>query len=237
MTRRQLIVLGIVGAVLAAALGMAHLALPLSASWSANRMLQYAWLAAVVLALAGGTTWLMWPRHSRSRRDIAREEARRKVFGLVGLFGVTILLVVYGEMHRDLATRAFLKDVAGPSLTVLGDALARHTAAHGGDWPTSLDVLVEEGLLKPETLQYAYRGGPVAAEPKAGTTPDTGSFALARQFPGVHSRGTSDTRYAVYLRPGNAWAGLTAVIDKDGTIEVVADDAVQPFEWQFQQKP
>ncbi len=77
----------------------------------------------------------------------------------------------------------------------------------------------------------------MAALAAEGAQPEAPSYALAREIPGAGSNRAEEVRYRVYLRPGCAWASLTAVIDKDGRFEVIADDMVARFEWQFQSKP
>ncbi|MCX5684318.1 MAG: hypothetical protein NT049_11620, partial [Planctomycetota bacterium] len=68
MTRTKAIWFAVIAAASAAALLVAHLLMPIDASWSVNHYLHDGWQALVGLGGAGGMVWLMWPRPKARRR-------------------------------------------------------------------------------------------------------------------------------------------------------------------------
>lgn len=234
MTRKHVIGLGVVGAVVAAGLIVLHTFLPTDASWSVNRILHYAWLAAVVLAAGGAVVWLMWPRPKAARRDIGREQARRRVIALIVVPVVALGLVIFGEMRRDLATRAQLREAASPPLQHIFQAVAQYKADHGSAVPPTIEALAPR-YLEAEALHYAFHGGPARAAAEIGAS-DPVSFGLAREYPTTADRGPPPTPYVAYLRPGQAWASLTIAVDSAGVCQVIAEDTASDFEWQFDKK-
>jgi hypothetical protein len=233
MTRNRLIWLAAIAGAAAVAMVLVYLvALPIDASWRTNRILHHVWQGVVGLAAVGGGVWTMWPRDTGSRRDVARKEAHRKVYGLLGLTVMAVGLVITSEIRLDLVTRTQLESAAQQDLATLAAALHRYEAEHPGAEPDSFEALVP-AYLRPESLRYVYRNGPVAAAADENVPP---SFALAKDMPGARERKIPESRILAYLRPGNAWAPLTAVIDKDGRFEVIAEDRVLRFEWQFEGK-
>ena len=122
-----------------------------------------------------------------------------------------------------------------PALKTIAEALDRYEADHKGADPASVEALVPQ-YLKAEALLYPYRRGPVAAPAAEGPEAEPPSYALAHEVPGLPTSRPLEAQYRVYLRPGNAWAGLSAVIDRQGHFEIIADDMVSRYEWHFQGK-
>jgi hypothetical protein len=233
MTRKHLVALAVVGAVVAAGLIVLHTFLPLDTSWSTNRLLHYLWLGATGLVAVGAIVWLLWPRPKPPRRDIGREQARRRVFAMIGVLVVLVGVVVFGEVRRDWVSRAQLREAATPGLQQIARAVAKYTADHGGAVPFTLESLVPR-YLKPEQLYYAFRQGPTAAPAPDAESAAAASFGLAKDYPHEAGRGdASPMPYVAYLRPGQAWASLSMAVDSTGGCEIIAEDAADRFEWQF----
>jgi hypothetical protein len=236
MTRKHLIILAIAAVVAAAALLAVNMQLlPMNTSWGTNRLLHYVWEILAVLAAIGGGVWTLWPRNTGARKDKARLEAQRRVYGLVGIVVVTVLLMVYGEVRRESLSRLILETDAGPALKTISAALDQYAADHGGATPKSIEDLAPK-YLKAGDLQYPEKYGPRTQDSVEGVAPAAPSYALAVEIPDVRSNRPALPEYRAYLRPGHAWAALTAVVDKSGQVEIVSDDSVNRFEWQFHEK-
>ncbi len=213
-----------IGAGAAAVLLIVHLlVLPLDASWTVNRVLHHAWEVLAVLAGGGGVAWALWPRPKARKRNVERQRVRRRAVAVIAMALAAVTLVVAAEMMRDYRSRAYL-DAADEDLAAVHEAAEKHRAAHGGEWPESLDALD----LATEARYFPHRRGPASAD-----LPDQGadappSYAVARLARA--DRGNRETRLLAYLKPGNAWAPLTKVVDKRGRITTVGEDAVEPFE-------
>jgi hypothetical protein len=236
MTKTQAYGLIGIGAVVTAALVVLHLVLPTSASWAANRALHYAWEGGVAILAAGGATWLLWPRPKERRKDQDRVKARRRLIGLMATILVAVGLIIFCEVHRQLAAEGMLKREALPQLEAIGKALAEYKAAHSGALPGSLADLVPQHLQAGQ-LYYAYRNGPAASPAPAAVTKEgeEPSYVLAKEPPlppDVKKR--RENRLLAYLRAGHAWAPLTAVLEKDGKAHVTGDDVVRAFEKQME---
>jgi hypothetical protein len=214
--------MGVTAAVLAI-LVAAYAMLPIQASWKVNRVLHHGLQAAGGVAALAGVAWALWPRHQARRRDLAREEAHRRLIAIVVMILVAVAWVAMAEVWRDRATRRFLEP-AREDLAAVAKALAAYAADHSGARPDSIAALAPV-YLERSRLYYIYRDGPSESGPPAeGREP---SYALVKpkiQKPG-QSRPT-ELPFVVYLRPGNAWAALTVVSDKAGRTHVVDDDRV-----------
>ena len=258
MGLRQTLLFAAVAAAVAAALAAAHLALPVQAGWQTNRLLHYGWMAAVVLGTAGGIVWLMWPRPKARRRDFDRAAARRRVIGVGAVVLAAVAFIIFGEMHREVASRKYLEPAAVEDLQAIAQALGAYAAEHGGARPAAIEALVPT-YLAPARLYFAYRRGPASVEPpqpvaesggegaaapaSSGPGPGTGqgateppSYALVRQLPGSANTKRSPADIVAYLRPGNAWAPLTVIVEESGRGQVVSDDAVRTFERRLEAK-
>ena len=255
MTRKQAIVFAAIAAAAAVALTVVHLLLPINAGWAVNHYLHYGWQALIVLAGAGGGVWLMWPRPKARRRDEDRAAARRRVIGVAGIVLAAVFLIIFGELHREAKSRVLL-DVVPPDLQVIAKALTAYAADHGGARPKSIEELAPQ-YLDAACLYYAYRNGPVMSEKPAEGKNEPGevptakaegmpapaapagpppSYAIVKETPGTAGVKKLPTAVLAYLRPGNAWAPLTAVIDENGQCRVVSEDNVRTFERQFETK-
>ena len=229
MTRKQAIVLAVVGAVVAVGVVVGHLMLPVaSVSWTVNRLLHYACEGVAGAAAAGGVVWAMWPRRKARRRDIQREEARRRVVAVVACVVVAIALVVFAEMHREAATRALLTRTAAKDLERIGQAVEAWSADHGGARPGAITDLVPAYLPR-EALYYAHRRGPAAEGPPAEGRDEPPSYALVSIRPRPDGKPPADPVRA-YLVPGQAWAPLTVVLEANGRCRVVGEDRVVRLE-------
>jgi len=233
MTRKQAIVLLIVGLAAAVGLVVAHLALPIDASWGTNRLLHYVWMGATAASAVGALVWVLWPRPKPRRRDAYREQARRRTFALLGTIVLAVGLVVFGEMHREASSEDRLDGDAFADLRAIGGALGKYEANHHGAAPAALADLVPEYLAL-EHLYYAYRAGPVEAPPPAAgadAAAEKPSYALVQARPtrGSETPARRDPVVA-YLRPGLAWAPLTAILEKGGSVRVTGEDRVTGYE-------
>jgi len=258
MTGKQPIWFTVIAAAGAAACVVLHLVLPIDASWQVNRILHYAWMAVVALGTAGGLVWLMWPRPKARRRDFDRAAARRRVIGVGAVVVAAVALIIFGEMHREVASRKHLEPVAVEDLQAIAKALGAYAAEHGGARPAAIEALAP-AYLAPARLYFAYRRGPAPARPPqpaaesggegaapassgvAGATAGQGaseppSYALVRQLPGSATAKRSPADVVAYLRPGNAWAPLTVIVEEDGRGQVVSEDAVRTFERRLEAK-
>ena len=273
MTGKQAIGFAVIGAAGAAVCVVLHLAMPIDAGWGVNRILHYAWMAVVVLGTAGGIVWLMWPRPKARRRDFDRAAARRRVIGVGAVVVAAVAFIIFGEMHREVASRKYLEPAAAQDLQAIAKALGAYAAEHGGARPAAIEALVPKHLA-PARLYFAYRrgrrsepasedaghfgpkypaapaagsrsGGEGAAAPApsgvAGATAGQGateppSYALVRQLPGSANTKRSPADIVAYLRPGNAWAPLTVIVEESGRGQVVSDDAVRTFERRLEAK-
>jgi hypothetical protein len=234
MTRTQAYWLIGIGVVVTAAMVVLHVLLPIDRSWTFNRVLHYAWEGGAAVLAATACTWILWPRRKERRKDQDREKARRRVVSLIVAVILAACLVIFAEMHRQLEAESLLKTEAVGDLQAIGDALRKYEADHSGALPLSLADLAPQ-YVRVEQLYYAYRHGPVASPSPAAVTTEgePPSFVLAKEPPlppDVKKR--SDTRLLAYLRAGNAWAPLTAVLEKDGKAHVTGEDVVRAFERQ-----
>jgi len=235
VTKKQALWFLGIGVVVVAVLIAAHVALPIRRSWTVNRILHYVWEGAAGAATIGGIVWLMWPRPKARRRDHQREQARRRFIALTGAVLAVVVLVVFAEMHRDMASRRRLDGPAVEDLQAIGQALEGYASDHGGKRPESPADLVPK-YLAARRLYYAYRCGPDVADPPAETTGEGAeepSYALVKQQPPrPHAKKTQrpEPRLLAYLRPGHAWAPLTAVLETDGRAHVAGEDEVRAFE-------
>jgi hypothetical protein len=238
MTGKHLVWLAIVGAVAAGGLVALELALPIDATWSVNRVLNYTWEGLLVLVAAGGVVWLLWPRPKAPRRDLDRQRGRRRVYALVVIFVVALLMGVFGEVRRDLYARHFLRDTATAPLQTIFQAVQRYADANNHARLESLEALVEKGYMDSASLLYAYRRGPVAVSAGDSAEDTQGpSFALAKDMVTAKKPSEMQTRWLAYLRPGYAWAPLTIAIDRDGNVEILSEDIVSRYyEWQFESR-
>lgn len=234
MTRNQAYWLAGIAAAIAIALVVAHLQLPIDAAWQANRILHYAWQGAAALAGVGGVVWLMWPRPKARRRDEDRQRARRRVIAVGAVVLAVAGLVVFAEIRRTIVTDALLNGAATEDLQAIGKALEAYKADHNGTGPASVEELVPK-YLDAGRLWYACRNGPVAAPPPspvAEGAPQLSSYALAKELPTASEKKRPESRIVAYLRPGNAWAAMTVILDSDGRCPIVGEDAVRRFEEQ-----
>jgi hypothetical protein len=239
MTRKQAIVFAATAAGAAVALTVVHLMLPIDAGWAVNHYLHYGWQALIVLGGAGGMVWLMWPRPKARRRDEDRAAARRRVIGAAGVILAAVFLIIFGELQREARSRGILEKAGFPDLQAIAKALTAYAADHGGARPKAITELVPQ-YLDPSSLYYEYRNGPVASEKKVEAKPDSAeaapapSYAFVRETPGTAGIKKSPTAVLAYLRPGNAWAPLTVVVEENGQCRVVSEDNVRLFERQFE---
>jgi len=221
MTKKRLVwTMGGAAAVLAILIG-AYAMLPIQASWKVNRILHHGLQAAGGAAALAAVAWALWPRHQVRRRDVAREEAHRRLIAIVVMILVAVAWVAMAEVWRDRATRRFLEP-AREDLAALAKALAAYAADHQGARPDSIGALAP-AYLERSRLYYIYRDGPSESGPPAeGEEP---SYALVK--PKIRKPGQSpqtESPFVAYLGPGNAWAALTVVSDKAGRTHVVDDD-------------
>ena len=258
MTGKQAIGFAVIGAAGAAVCVVLHLAMPINASWQVNRILHYAWMAVVALGTAGGIVWLLWPRPKARRRDFDRAAARRRVIGVGAVVLAAVAFIIFGEMHREVASRKYLEPAAVEDLQAIAQALGAYAAEHGGARPAAIEALVPKHLA-PARLYFAYRRGPASVEPpqpvaesggegaaapaSSGPGPGAGqgateppSYALVRQLPGSANAKRSPADIVAYLRAGNAWAPLTVIVEESGRGQVVSDDAVRTFERRLEAK-
>jgi hypothetical protein len=238
MTGKHVIWAIVIGALAVVGLILLHLALPTDASWRTNRLLHLLWQVLAGLVGTGAVVWMMWRRPKAPRRDEDRLRARRKVIGVAIAIVVAVGLVVFGEMRRESASRSQL--LAGPAtadLEAIGKALGDYAKDHAGAKPATIEELVPK-YLQPCNLYYPFRDGPAPltapAETGQGSPPP--SYALARQII-IDTRTHPEPRFIAYLRPGAAWAPVTAALDKTGKVEIVGEEVVKPFERQFDVKP
>ena len=235
MTKKQATWFVGIGIVAVAVLIAAHLGLPIRGSWTYNRILHHVWEGATAAAAVGGIVWLMWPRPKPRRRDELREQARRRFIVLVGTVLAAVILGVFAEMHREMASRRRLRGRAIEDIQAIGRAIDAYAADHDGKRPESPADLVPK-YLPAGRFYYAYRSGPDETAPPADPTadgPEEPSYALVKQPPPRPD--ARDTRPAeppllAYLRPGHAWAPLTVVLKKDGRADVAWEDEVRAFE-------
>jgi hypothetical protein len=192
MGLRQTLLFAAVAAAVAAALAAAHLALPAQAGWQTNRILHYAWMAAVVLGTAGGIVWLMWPRPKARRRDFDRAAARRRVIGVGAVVLAAVAFIIFGEMHREVASRKYLEPAAAEDLQAIAKALGAYAAEHGGARPAAIEALVPKHLA-PARLYFAYRRGPASVEPPQPAAESGGEGAAAPASSGPGSEKVSGT--------------------------------------------
>jgi hypothetical protein len=238
MTVKQLVWLAVIGTVAAAGLVALHLVLPTDATWSANRGLNYAWEGVVALAAVGGVVWVWWPRPKAARRDIGRLQARRRLYATIVVIMVAALIAIFGEMRRDVLTRRCLESSATAPLQAIAQAVGRYAEAGNKAAPESLEALVQGGYLDGSVLLYEFRSGPFTAkaEGAAGEGSEAPSFALAREMVTAKTPGDVKPRFLAYLRPGHAWAPLTIAIGRDNRVEIVSEDVVSRYEWQFESR-
>jgi len=232
MTRKQTLVLIPIGAVLAAGVIVAHLLLPAaSASWTVNRILHHACEGVAGLAAVGGGVWIMWPRPKPRRRNVQRDQARRRVFALAGVILTAVALAVFAELRREAANRDRLCGAAFDDLRAVGKALDDYAADHDGETPEDITAL-SPTYLDREGLYYRYRHGPAEvppAEADAGRDAEPPTYALARRMLRRDGKPPTDPVRA-YLRPGHAWAPLTVVLERGGECCVVGEDRVAGYE-------
>ena len=235
MTKKQAIWFLAIGIVAAAVLVAAHLALPIHGSWTLNRVLHHVWEGAAAAAVIGAVVWLMWPRPKARRRDAEREQARRRFICLVAGVLAAVILVVFAEIRREMASRSRLSGPAVQDIQAIGRAIEAYAADHDGKRPESPADLVPK-YLPADRLYYVYRAGPDEADPPADPTGEGAegpSYALVKQplpRPGAKDTRLTEPRLRAYLRPGHAWAPLTVVLTKDGRARVVGEDEVRAFE-------
>lgn len=223
MTKKRLVWTMGAGAAVLAILVVAYARFPIQASWKVNRVLHHVLQAAGGAAALAGVVWALWPRHQARRRDLAREDAHRRLIAIAVLIVAAVAWVAMAEVWRDRVTRRFLEP-AREDLAAVAKALVAYAADHQGARPDSIDTLAPV-YLERSRLYYIYRDGPSESGPPAeGTEP---SYALVK--PKIQKPGQSrppESPFAAYLDPGNAWAALTVVSDKAGRTHVVDDDRV-----------
>jgi len=233
MTRKQAVVLLIVGLAATAGLVVAHLLLPIEAPWGTNRLLHYLWMGAGAASALGALVWTLWPRPKPRRRDAHRDQARRRTFALLGTMVLVVGLVIFGEMHREASSQDRLSGDAVADLRAIARALGQYEADHNGAAPAAMADLAPKYLV-PGHLYYAYRAGPAEVPPPAAGAASADakpSYALVqvRPTPGAETPQRRDPVVA-YLRPGQAWAPLTAILEKDGSVRVTGEDRVTGYE-------
>jgi len=186
------------------------------------------------LAAVGGVVWIMWPRPKPRRRDVQREQARRRVIALVGCVVVAVALAVFAEVRRDAASRARLKeaeDGAVADLQAIGKALDAYAAEHDDEAPEEITAL-SPTYLDRHHLYYPYRHGPAKVPPPEADNDrdvEPPTYILARTLPRRDGKPPADPVRA-YLRPGHAWAPLTVVLERGGACRVVGEDRVAGYE-------
>ena len=238
MTKKQAIWASVIGVAVAAALVLAHWNLPVDASWRTNRVLHYSWQGLVGLVAVASIVWLFWRRPKAARRDLDREIARRRVIGMGVVVVAAVILAIFGEVRRELVTRRVLEGLATQELHAVSEALTDYERDHGGAMPARIEDLVPK-YLEPSRLSYAYRAGPIPIPPPDASDEADAvkpSFALAKVVPSLDERRRGGNRIVAYLRPGQAWAPLTVVLEKDGKVQIVGEDIVGPYEEQLQPK-
>jgi len=238
MTKKQAVWASGIGVAVAAALVLAHGTLPIDAGWRTNRVLHYSWQGLVGLVAIGAVIWLLWRRPKAARRDLDRQIARRRVIGMGVVVVAAVILVIFGEVRRELVTRRVLEGLATQELHSISEALTDYERDHGGTPPARIEDLVPK-YLEPSRLSYAYRAGPIPIPPPDASDEADAvkpSFALAKAVPGVDQSRRGGNRIVAYLRPGNAWAPLTVVLEKDGKVQIVGEDIAGPYEEQLQPK-
>ena len=228
MTRKQAIVAIAIGGAAVLLMLILHHLLPVNADWHINRILHHAWQGAVALGVAGGILWVMWPRPKPSRRDEWRSQARRRTIALTALVVAAVILVVFAEVRRESVTRTFLGGLAAENLRAIAGALDAYAADHNGAKPASLQDLVP-AYLQADRLDYPYRRGPVASSPAPGAE-EPPAFALAQEPPPTDTKERRPMRIVAYLRPGNAWAPITVVLEQGGNVRITGEDIVKSFE-------
>ena len=223
MTKKRLVWTMGAGAAVLTLLVVAYAMLPIQASWKVNRTLHHGLQAAGGAAALAAVAWALWPRHQARRRDVAREEAHRRLLAITVLIVAAVAWVAVAEVWRDRVTRRFLEP-AREDLAAVAKALAAYAADPPGARPDSIATLAPV-YLERSRLYYIYRDGPSESGPPAeGTEP---SYALVK--PKIQEPGQSrpaEPPFVAYLKPGNAWAALTVVSDKAGRTYVVDDDRV-----------
>lgn len=235
MTKKQAIWFLGIGVVCAAVLITGHLMMPVRGSWTLNRILHHAWEGATAAAAIGAVVWLMWPGPKPRRRDALREQARRRFIAVVSTVLAAVILVVFAEIHREMASRNRLGGKAVEDIRAIGRAIEAYAAEHDGKRPEVPADLVPN-YLPAGRLYYVYRAGPAEADPPADTTGEGAeqpSYALVKQpppRPGGDGTRPAEPRLRAYLRPGHAWAPLTVVLEKDGRAHVVGEDETRVFE-------
>jgi len=239
MTKKQAVWASVIGVAVAAALVLVHGTLPIDAGWRTNRVLHYSWQGLVGLVAIGAVIWLLWRRPKAARRDLDRQIARRRVIGMGVVVVAAVILAIFGEVRRDfVTTHRFLEGLATQELPLISKALTDYERDHGGAMPARIEDLVPK-YLEPSRLSYAYRAGPIPIPPPDASDEADAvkpSFALAKVVPSIDERRRGGNRIVAYLRPGNAWAPLTVVLEKDGKVQIVGEDVVGPYEEQLQPK-
>jgi len=86
-----------------------------------------------------------------------------------------------------------------------------------------------------EGTSGATQAGPVAAAPPGPLSPPP-SYAVVTEAPGTAGIKKSPTAVTAFLRSGNAWAPLTAVVEENGQCRVVSEDNIKAFERQLEAK-
>ena len=135
MTKKQAIWFLGIGVVCAAVLITGHLMMPVRGSWTLNRILHHAWEGATAAAAIGAVVWLMWPGPKPRRRDALREQARRRFIAVVGTVLAAVILVVFAEIHREMASRNRLGGKAVEDIRAIGRAIEAYAAEHDGKRP------------------------------------------------------------------------------------------------------
>ena len=237
MTQRQAIVAAVVCAVVAAAMVVGFLMLPLDASWSVNRWLKLGWQLLAGALAAGGMVWCFWPREKASRKDLERKRSQRRVVGLGVVIVAATALVIFAELRCEWCTQNQVSGAATEDLRAIGKALDAYRATHGGTLPPTLETLVPQ-YLDAGRLHYAYRDGPkksptVSSVIVSGEGAPPATYRLAIQTPIAGGPRTAENLYLAYLRPGMAWAPMTVVLRKDGKTEIVGEDVVRAFEERY----
>ena len=238
MTKKQAVWASVIDVAVAAALVLVHGTLPVDAGWRTNRVLHYSWQGLVGLVAVGAVIWLLWRRPKAARRDLDRQIARRRVIGMGAIVVAAVILAIFGEVRRELVTRRVLEGLATQELHAVSEALAVYERDHGGAMPARIEDLVPK-YLEPGRLSYAYRAGPIPIPPPDASDETDAvqpSFALAKVMPSLDERRRGGNRIVAYLRPGQTWAPLTVVLEKDGKVQIVGEDVVGPFEEQAQPK-
>ncbi|MCX5685377.1 MAG: hypothetical protein NT049_17100, partial [Planctomycetota bacterium] len=188
--------------------------------------------------------WLLWPRPKARRRDEDRAAARRRVIGVAGVILAAVFLIIVGELQREARSRGILEKAGFGDLQAIAKALADYAKDNQGARPKSIEELAPK-YLDAGCLYYEFRNGPVAIpkvapakkeSTEAAAAPAPPSYAFVKEAPGTAGIKKLPTAVMAYLRPGNAWAPLTAVIEENGECRVVSEDNVRLFERQFETK-